>query len=99
MLVPFFIVGGRNSHYEKNLAFAEKFHELLEAAYPGLSRGVYLKEGGNGEYNQSLSEYNLLIEIGGVENNLEESYRTAEALADVIADLYWDAEKVERSYK
>lgn len=91
----FFIVGGRNSHYEKNLAFAERLHELLEEAYPGLSRGVYLKEGGDGEYNQSLSEYNLLIEIGGVENNLEESYRTAEALADVIADLYWDALKVD----
>lgn len=90
----FFVVGGGNNQYEKNLTFAERFHDLLEKAYPGLSRGVYLKEGGNGEYNQSLSENNLLIEIGGVENNLEESYRTAEALADVIADLYWDTEKV-----
>jgi stage II sporulation protein P len=90
----FFVIGGRNKSYEKNQQFAEKLHKMLEKAYPGLSRGVYLKDGGNGEYNQSLSENNLLVEIGGVENNIEESYRTASALADVIADFYWEAEKV-----
>jgi stage II sporulation protein P len=91
----YFIIGGQNEQHERNLAFAERFHNALEAAYPGLSRGVYLKHEGDGEYNQSLSENNLLIEIGGVENTLEESYRTVEVLADVIADLYWDAEKVD----
>lgn len=93
----FFVIGGRNEHYKKNLAFAETFHNKLEEAYPGLSRGVYFKPGdtGNGEYNQSLFEKNVLIEIGGVDNTLEETYHTAEALADVIADLYWEAEKVD----
>ncbi len=91
----FFVIGGRNKNYEKNQAFAERFHNKLEEAYPGLSKGVFLKQGGHGEYNQSLGENNILIEIGGVENTLEESYRSAEALADVIADLYWDAHKVD----
>lgn len=91
----FFVIGTRNSNYEKNEKFAARFHEMLEEAYPGLSRGIYLPPAGHGEYNQSLSENNILIEIGGVENSLEESFRTAEALADVIADLYWDAEKVD----
>jgi stage II sporulation protein P len=91
----FFVIGARNAQYEKNLAFAEKFHSMLERAYPGLSRGVIVKNDGNGEYNQSLSENNIVIEVGGVDNTLEESYRTAEALADVIADLYWEAEKVD----
>lgn len=91
----FFVIGTRNSHYERNEKFAARFHELLEEAYPGLSRGIFLQPTGHGEYNQSLSENNILIEIGGVENTLEESYRTAEALAEVIADLYWDAEKVD----
>jgi stage II sporulation protein P len=91
----FFVIGGRNENYEKNLAFAEKFHAMLEKVYPGLSKGVLVKNDGNGEYNQSLSEKNIVIEIGGVENTLKESYRTTEALADVIADLYWDAEKVD----
>lgn len=91
----FFVIGARNENYEKNLAFAEHFHNQLEAAYPGLSKGVFLQPKGNGEYNQSISDKNILIEIGGVDNTLEETYRTAEALADVIADLYWDAEKVD----
>lgn len=93
----FFVIGKRNSGYEKNLQFASELHELLEKQYPGLSRGIYTKETGNAEYNQSLSENNVLIEIGGVDNQLEESYRTAEALADIIADFYWDAEKVDGS--
>lgn len=88
----FFIIGARNRNYEKNMAFAEKFHDALEAKYPGLSRGIFIPELGNGEYNQSLFERNLLIEIGGVGNTLEESYRTAAALADVIADLYWESQ-------
>ena len=29
----------------------------------------------------------MLLEIGGVENNLEEEYRTVEALADVIKEI------------
>ncbi len=91
----FFVIGSRNSNYQKNKAFAQQFHDALDEAYPGLSRGVLVQPIGHGEYNQSVSEHSLLIEIGGVDNTLEESYRTAEALADVIADLYWDAEKVD----
>lgn len=87
----FFIIGSRNNDYEQNLAFAEQFHNMIEEAYPGLSRGVAVK---NATYNQSLSQNKLLIEIGGIDNILEESYRTVQALAEVIADLYWDAEKV-----
>lgn len=93
------VIGRKNPHYESNLAFAEKLEAKMEEAYPGLNRMIYMPDKGNGEYNQSLSENNLLIEIGGVENTLEESYRTAEALADVIADLYWEAEKVDAPAK
>lgn len=49
---PFFVIGGRNNDYEKNVQLAEQFHDMLEEAYPGLSRGVIVK---NSMYNQSLS--------------------------------------------
>ncbi|EGL82305.1 stage II sporulation protein P [Caldalkalibacillus thermarum TA2.A1] len=87
---PFFVIGKRNPNYQKNVRFAEELNRLLEERYPGLSRGIMARNRGNAEYNQSISEHNLLIEIGGVENTLEESYRTAEILAEVIADLYWE---------
>jgi len=92
----YFIIGLRNENWEKNEAFATSIHNALEDKYPGLSRGIWGKgqKDGNGEYNQSLSENSVVIEIGGPENTLEESYRTADALAGVIAELYWQAEKV-----
>lgn len=35
-----------------------------------------------------------MIEFGGVENRLNELYRTADALAEVFSEYYWQAEKV-----
>ncbi|MFC4104005.1 stage II sporulation protein P [Paenibacillus xanthanilyticus] len=92
----FFIVGHGNPNWEKNEAFASQIHEALEKAYPGISRGIWGKssKNGNGEYNQSLSPESLLIEVGGIDNTLEESNRTIDALAKVIAGLYWKDEKV-----
>lgn len=92
----YFIIGHRNPEWEKNEAFATKLHDQLEKDYPGLSRGIWGKgaKNGNGEYNQSISPNSVLIEVGGPENTLEESYRTADALAKVIADVYWEAERV-----
>ncbi|MFC4811321.1 stage II sporulation protein P [Paenibacillus sp. GCM10023250] len=92
----FFIIGHGNPDWQKNEAFASEIHEALEKKYPGLSRGIWGKSAanGNGEYNQSLASDSVLIEIGGVDNSLKESYRTVDALAKVIADLYWKDEKV-----
>ncbi|GLX69193.1 stage II sporulation protein P [Paenibacillus glycanilyticus] len=95
----YFIIGHKNPDWKKNAEFATQIHEELEKQYPGLSRGILGKTTatGNGEYNQSLSDDSVLIEIGGVDNTLTESYRTADVLAKVIADIYWDAEKVSAS--
>ncbi|MCU6707645.1 stage II sporulation protein P [Paenibacillus sp. J5C_2022] len=92
----YFVIGHKNPEWEKNEAFATKIHEALEAKYPGISRGIWGKTAatGNGEYNQSLASESVLIEIGGVDNTLEESYRTADALAKVVADIYWEDAKV-----
>ncbi|CAM4311434.1 stage II sporulation protein P [Paenibacillus alkaliterrae] len=92
----YFVIGHKNSNWEQNEAFATKIHEALDKKYPGISRGIWGKTAatGNAEYNQSLAPESVLVEIGGVENTLEESYRTADALAEVIADIYWADEKV-----
>lgn len=92
----YFVIGHKNPKWEQNEAFATKIHNALEKNYPGISRGIWGKTAsmGNGEYNQSLSSDSVLIEIGGVDNTLEESYRTADALAEVISSIYWEAEKV-----
>lgn len=92
-----FVIGGENANYEKNLEIATKLYKLMQEKYPGLSRGVLPPKKGagtDGVFNQDLHENALTVEVGGVENNLEELYRSAEALAEVFSELYWDAEKV-----
>lgn len=84
-----FVIGERNPNWKDNKKFALKLHEALNAEYPGISRGVLSKGPGTGnaEYNQTLSPGSLVVEMGGVDNTLEESYRTADALASVMKAL------------
>lgn len=91
-----FVIGEEYARNEKNHQFANTLHKAIEKKYPGLSRGVvtYGGPGRDGKYNQDLSENAIVIEFGGVENNLEELYRSADALAEVFSDYYWKAEKV-----
>lgn len=88
----YFVIGEKNPNWEKNLKFTKKIHDQLNAKYPGISKGIYQKNAnGNGEYNQSMNPNSTLIEIGGVENTLAESYRTADLLAEVVSNIYYDA--------
>ncbi|MFZ7945461.1 MULTISPECIES: stage II sporulation protein P [Bacillaceae] len=91
-----FVIGGKNPNHEKNARLATELHDLLEKKYKGLSRGVIVKNepGSNSVYNQNLSENAMLIEFGGVDNTFEELNRSADALADVISEYFWQAEKV-----
>jgi stage II sporulation protein P len=93
-----FVIGGENANYEKNLALAKELHNLLDKKFgKGLSRGIVEKKGAttNGKFNQDLSRNALLIEFGGVDNTFEELNRSADALADVFSEFYWQAEKVD----
>jgi len=93
----YFIIGKQNPNWQENEAFARRIHDRLEERYPGLSRGILGKNAqtGNGEYNQHISPNAILIEIGGPENTLEESYRTIDVLAEVLSGLLMDAEKAD----
>jgi stage II sporulation protein P len=92
----FFIIGTEYENHEKNLQFAKEINTLLEKKYPGISRGIFekSKSQGNGVYNQDLSTHSIIIEVGGVDNTMEEMYRTTDALAEVLAEYYWQAEPV-----
>jgi stage II sporulation protein P len=91
-----FVVGAEHPNYEKNLKLATELHEKLEAKYKGLSRGVFVKKGSgtNGKFNQDMSGNAMLLEFGGVDNTFEELNRSSEAFAEIFADYYWQAEKV-----
>ncbi|MGQ7278477.1 stage II sporulation protein P [Brevibacillus thermoruber] len=91
----FFVIGNSSKRRNENAQFATKLHEIMEKKYPGLSRGIVEKNeaGGNGEYNQSVSPESVLLEIGGIENTIQEGYNTADALVEVLFDYYFIYQK------
>ncbi|MHC0037783.1 stage II sporulation protein P [Pseudoneobacillus sp. C159] len=91
----YFIIGKENKNYEQNQQFAEELNKRLEEKYPGISRGVFLKpkSEGNGVYNQDISNRAILIEVGGVDNNLEELTRTIDAFSDIFTEYYWESKE------
>lgn len=82
-----FVVGLEHKNYEKNLKLATEINNLFDKHYPGLSRGIYKKEGTNvnGIYNQDISENAMLIELGGIDNNIEEVLNTVNAISDILS--------------
>ncbi|SEH60161.1 stage II sporulation protein P [Halobacillus karajensis] len=91
-----FVIGAEHPKYEQNLQFASEMHQRLEEKYPGISRGVITKKGSgvDGVYNQDLHPNAILIEFGGVHNNLDELYRSADIMAEVFSEYYFEDEKV-----
>jgi stage II sporulation protein P len=94
-----FVVGEEHPNYEQNLKIATELHKRIESKYKGLSRGVISKKGSgtNGKFNQDLSGNALLLEFGGVDNTFEELERSSIAFAEIFADYYWQADKVEHN--
>jgi stage II sporulation protein P len=92
----FFIVGRENKNYEENLQIATELNKKLEERYPGISRGVFIKgkSEGNGVYNQDISNRALLLEVGGVENDLTELNNSIKAFAEIFSEFYKKAEMV-----
>jgi len=81
-----FVVGLEHDNYQTNLDNMNKINALAEKYYPGLSRGIYKKSGTgvNGIYNQDINSNVILIELGAVENNIEEVFNTVEALSNIL---------------
>jgi stage II sporulation protein P len=91
-----FVIGEENKNFQRNVKFANQLHQLLNKNYPGISKGVLPKKGigVDGVYNQDLHGNSLVVEVGGVDNNMKELKNTIEALAEAISQIYWKAEEV-----
>ncbi|MCS0824622.1 stage II sporulation protein P [Cytobacillus firmus] len=91
----YFVVGEDTKKYKTNFELANELHHALESSYPGVSRGVITKNKtqGNGVYNQDLPEKSILLEVGGVDNNIEELNRTIEIFAKIFSE-YIHAKKI-----
>lgn len=87
-----FVVGLEHNNWEQNYNLVNNLNNLFNEKYPGLSRGILKKEGTgvNGIYNQDISGNSMLIEVGGVDNNIEEVLNTINALCDILSNYIGD---------
>ena len=74
-----------NGYWEDNLALALQLQKLGEEMYPGLFRGMIIR---NSKYNQDLIKHSFLIEVGTTGNTLEEAYFGARCLANILNKFY-----------
>ncbi len=76
--------GDEHDAWENNLSLALKLRQELNSKYENICRPVFLK--GN-TYNQELTEYSLLIEVGSSGNSLNEAQRSAKLIAEALSEI------------
>ena len=81
-----FVLGLENANYLENKKVISEINDYLNTNYKGLSRGIYEKKGSgvNGIYNQDFSPNTMLIEVGGVDNTIDEVSNSIKAIANSI---------------
>lgn len=85
------VVGDKNENYEVLKQHAQAIFDLAQKMYPGLFRGVIVRPGAY--FNQFLSDYAFLIEIGSTLNNIDEANYSAELLSEVLAEYISEISK------
>lgn len=76
------VIGGNNDNIEELKKIANELKIVSDEMYPGLCRGVVIRE--HGSYNQSLSDDALLIELGSHINTIDEARNTANLLSEIL---------------
>jgi len=67
--------------WRENLELAKKIAARMDVMYPGLSRGITIKQG---RYNQQFNSRILLVEIGSAKNSTDEATAAGRLFANVI---------------
>ena len=79
-----FVLTTKHKNYKENEKFANYLNDKLNNDYKGLSRGIMKRK--DVIFNQDLSNNAILIELGGVDNDLEEINNTLHILAKILND-------------
>ncbi len=79
-----FVLTTKHKNYKENEKFANYLNDRINSKYKGLSRGIMKRN--DVIFNQDLSNNAILIELGGVDNTLEEINNTIKVLSLVIND-------------
>ncbi|MFZ5352904.1 MAG: stage II sporulation protein P [Bacillota bacterium] len=84
------VVGKDNPNYKELEKFAVYIQKKMDKLYPGLFLRIDRKAA---KYNQYVSDYAMLIEVGCSYNTIEEAKYSAELLGNVIGEVLKDLEQ------
>lgn len=95
-----FVLGTDNKNYQNNEILMNKINDYVNKLVPGLSRGIYKKDKsiGNGIYNQDFSSNTILIEIGGVDSNIESINNSTDILVSALYYIIGDKNEIKKNY-
>ena len=79
-----FVLATDYKTYKQNEKFVNNLNNRINKKYKGLSRGIMKRE--DQVFNQDISPRAILLELGGVDNTLEEINNTLYVFARILAD-------------
>jgi stage II sporulation protein P len=78
------VIGDKNGNLEEIKKMAQITFDTANEMYPGLFREIVIRDGAY--FNQYLSDYSMLIEIGTTLNSIEESQYSADLLSEILCE-------------
>jgi len=91
MATFFFVIGPDSPNKEAVLSFAKYIKAVSDVLYPNLCTGIVIKP--VGKYNQFLSDYSALIEIGSNLNTIDEAKETAKLVGEILSMVIENIQK------
>lgn len=79
-----FVLAKKNKNYNNNLKFINYINSKLNENFNGISRGIL--ERNNVIFNQDISKNAILLEVGGVDNTIEEVNNTLFIIANILKE-------------
>lgn len=77
-----FVIGNDTPNKDEILLFSNYIKSVSDMLYPGLCLSPIIKP--YGKYNQYLSDYTLLLEVGSNINDMKETKATARYIAEIL---------------
>lgn len=83
-----FVLGKKNKSYKENEKFIKYLNGSLTKKYDGISRGILNRD--DSVFNQDISNNAILLELGGVDNTIEEINNTLKVFSLVLKEYIDD---------
>lgn len=77
-----FVLAKKNKNYKENEKFVKNLNTRINKKVKNLSRGIMNRT--DVIFNQDLSSHAILLEVGGVDNTIEEVNNTMQVIAEVL---------------